>query len=62
MDKRVRTFEIEEQVRGNVNILIITQDYTPRGSIEIHSYAEKVAWLKGLEEVNRSILELSQTK
>ena len=62
MDQQPPIFEIEEQPRGNADILIISRGTEPRGSIEVHSYDEKAAWMLGLETVNKWILEKSLSK
>lgn len=62
MAQHPQIFEIEEQPRGDADILIVSCNTEPRGSIEVHSYEEKVAWMTALETVNRLILEQSLNK
>lgn len=49
-------FWAEEVLRGGKEVLIVMFGAEPRGSIELASYEEKVAWQIALKDVN-SILK-----
>jgi len=53
-------FWVEEVMRGNKEVLIIMFGAEPRGSIEIASYEEKVAWQEAIASVNLTLQKSSQ--
>lgn len=54
-------FWIEEVIRGQKEVLIIMFGAEPRGSIEVNSYQEKMAW-KEATVIANSMLEASFKK
>ena len=47
----------EENQRGTKELLIIHRGIEPKGSVEIDTYEEKVAWLKAMELLNSILSE-----
>lgn len=45
----------EEHLRGSKELLILHKGAEPKGSVEVDSYEEKVAWLKILAILNSTL-------
>jgi hypothetical protein len=48
---------LEEHLRGSKEMLIIYKGVEPKGSVEVDSYEEKVAWIQAISVTLNSILE-----
>lgn len=53
------TFWIDEVRRGNTEMLVIMFGAEPRGTIDVATYEEKVAWTKAVEVVNSMLQQSS---
>lgn len=48
---------VEEVGRGGKQVLIVMKGAFPRGSIEMDTYEEKVAWIKMVKELRLTLLQ-----